>query len=296
MSGASLPDLSGRTILITGANSGIGKESARALAGAGADVVITARNLQRGEEAAGEIRATARGTVEVRELDLARLASVRTFSEDFLADHPRLDVLILNAGLTTAKREVTEDGFEMHFQVNHLAHFLLTHLLRDRLIESAPARVVVVASSSHRQAGKLDFEDLQSENSFLALRVYARSKLANVMFARELARRLDGTGITVNSLHPGTVRTGWGGDGDAGLVLSLGLKLARWWFLSPQQGAATSVYLASSPEVEGRTGGYYVRRRLQQPAPAARDDAAARRLWEASERLLALSDRPAPDL
>ena len=288
MSAPALPDLSGRTILITGANSGIGKATAAALARAGADVVITARNPQRGEEAAEEIRSSARGTVEVRELDLARLESVRSFAKSFLSDHPRLDVLILNAGLTTAKREVTEDGFEMHFQVNHLAHFLLTHLLRERLLESAPARVVVVASSSHRQAGKLDFDDLQSENSYIGLRVYAKSKLANVMFARELARRLEGTGVTVNSVHPGTVRTGWGGDGDAGRVLSLGLKLARWWFLSPEQGAATSIYLAASPEVEGKTGGYYARRRLQQPAPAARDDAAARRLWEVSEELLGL--------
>lgn len=288
MSAAALPDLSGRTILITGGNSGIGKATAAALARGGAGVVITARNLQRGEEAAEEIRSTARGTVEVRELDLARLESVRSFAKSFLADHPRLDVLILNAGLTTAKREVTEDGFEMHFQVNHLAHFLLTHLLRERLIESAPARVVVVASSAHRQAGKLDFDDLQSEKGFIGLRVYARSKLANVMFARELARRLDGTGVTVNSVHPGTVRTGWGADGDAGRLLSLGLFLARWWFLSPEQGAATSIYLAASPEVEGKTGGYYARRRLQEPAPAARDDAAARRLWEVSEQLLGL--------
>ena len=285
-----LPDLAGRTILITGGNSGIGKATAAALTAAGASVVITARDPGRGEQAVRDIRAAAngRGSVEVRELDLSRLASVRSFAEAFLADHPRLDVLILNAGLTAAKRSVTEDGFETLFQVNHLAHFLLTHLLRERLVASAPARVVVVSSSSHRQAGALDFDDLQSEHGYVGLRAYARTKLANVLFARELARRLEGSGVTVNSLHPGTVRTGWGGDGDAGAILTLGLKLAKWAFLSPEQGARTSVYLASSPEVEGKTCGYYVRRRLRQPGPNARDDQAARRLWRVSEELLGL--------
>ena len=287
-SGAGLGvDLSGRTVLITGGNSGIGKATATALARAGAAVVITARDATRGREAVTDIaRDAGNGSVEVRNLDLARLSTVRSFAEGFLADHPRLDVLILNAGLTAAKRQVTDDGFELLFQVNHLGHFLLTRLLQDRLVASAPARVVVVASSSHRQAGPLDFDDLQSERNFLGLRAYARSKLANILFARELARRLDGTGVTVNALHPGTVRTGWGADGDAGRLLTVGLTLARWWFLSPEQGADTAVYLAASPEVEGSTGGYYVKRRLRQPAPAARDDEAARRLWEVSAALL----------
>lgn len=285
-----VPDQRGRTILITGGNSGIGKATAAALAGAGAHVVITARDRRRGGQAAEDIRAAARegGTVDVRDLDLARLDSVRSFAKEFLAGYPRLDVLILNAGVTTAKRQVTEDGFELLFQVNHLAHFLLTHLLRERLEESAPARVVVVASSSHRQAGTLDFDDLQSERNFIGLRVYARSKLANVLFARELARRLDGTGVTVNALHPGTVRTGWGGDGEAGLLLGVGLRLASWVFLSPEKGAETSVHLATSPQVAGKTGGYYVHKRLRDPAPAARDDDAARRLWDVSEELLGL--------
>ena len=285
-----LADQTGRTVLITGANSGIGKATATALARAGAAVVITARDAQRGVQAVEEIRAAAqgRGSVEVRELDLARLASVRSFAAEFLTDHPRLDVLILNAGLTAAQRTVTEDGFETLFQVNHLGHFLLSHLLRERLVESAPARIVVVSSSSHRQAGALDFDDLQSERGYVGLRAYARTKLANILFARELARRLQGTGVTVNALHPGTVRTGWGADGDAGRLLSLGLFLARWWFLSPEQGARTSVYLATSPEVEGATGGYYVRRRLRRPGANALDDEAARRLWQISEELLGL--------
>ena len=285
-----VPDLSGRTVLITGGNSGIGKATAAALTAAGASVVITARDPERGAQAVDDIRAAARGrgSMEVRALDLARLASVRAFAAEFLADHPRLDVLILNAGLTAAKRTVTQDGFETLFQVNHLSHFLLTHLLQERLVASAPARVVVVSSSSHRQAGALDFDDLQSERGYVGLRAYARTKLANVLFTRELARRLDGTGVTANALHPGTVRTGWGADGDAGRLLGLGLFLARWVFLSPEQGARTSVYLAGSPQVEGRTGGYYVRRRLRQPGANALDDAAARRLWQVSEQLLGL--------
>lgn len=285
-----VPDLSGRTVLITGGNSGIGKATATALATAGASVVITARNAQRGRDAVDDIkRASANAAVEVRDLDLARLSTVRAFAEGFLADHPRLDVLILNAGLTAATRQVTEDGFELLFQVIHLGHFLLTRLLQERLIESAPSRVVVVGSSSHKQSGRLDFDDLQSERNYIGLRTYARSKLANILFARELARRLDGSGVTVNSLHPGTVRTGWGGDGEAGRLLGVGLRLASWVFLSPEQGARTSVYLASSPEAEGKTGGYYVKRRLQQPSAAARDDEAARRLWDVSEQLLGLA-------
>ena len=281
------PDLTGRTILITGGNSGIGQATAAALAAAGATVVVTARNRSKGERAVADIRRTVPdASIELAELDLARLASVRQFAKGFLRNHPRLDVLILNAGLTASKRQLTEDGLEMLFQVNHLGHFLLTQLLRDRLVASAPARVVVVASVAHKQARGLDFEDLQSQRGYRGMRTYARSKLANILFTRELARRLEGTGVTANALHPGTVRTGWGGEGEAGRLLGFGLATARWFFLSPEQGARTSVYLAASPDVEGRTGGYYVRRRLATPSAAARDDEAARRLWDVSEELV----------
>ena len=291
MSGADheLKDLTGQTVLITGANSGIGKATAVILAERGADVTITSRNRERGEAAAADIRSEAggRGSVRVGDLDLARLSSVRSFAEQFRAEHPKLDVLILNAGLTSALRQVTEDGYEMLFQVNHLGHFLLTQLLLDRVTTAAPSRVVVVASVAHK-GGALDFGDLQSERSYSAMRVYARSKLANVLFARELARRLEGTGVTVNSMHPGTVRTGWGGDGDGGFFLTWGIRMARWAFLSPRQAGLRVAYLAAGREVEGRTGGYYVRNRLTEPAPAGRDDDAARRLWEVSEELLGL--------
>ena len=286
---AQVPDLADRTVLITGGNSGIGKATAALLAGAGADVTITARDAGRGAAAAEDIRSDAggRGRVEVADLDLARLASVRSFAEQFLAEHPQLDVLVLNAGLTSARRQVTEDGFELMFQVNHLAHFLLTRLLLDRLIASAPSRVVVVASVAHKGSG-LDFEDLQSERSFSGMGTYGRSKLANVLFTRELARRLEGSGVIANALHPGTVRTRWGADGDAGFLLTWGLRTARWVFLSPQKAAQRVAHLAVGAEVDGRTGGYYVRNRLVDPAPAGRDDEAARRLWEVSEELLGL--------
>jgi NAD(P)-dependent dehydrogenase (short-subunit alcohol dehydrogenase family) len=290
---AELGDLTGKTALITGGNSGIGKATAAILAEHGADVTITSRNRERGESAAEDIRRDTggRGSVTVADLDLARLSSVRAFAEQFRADHPTLDVLILNAGLTSARREVTEDGFELLFQVNHLGHFLLTHLLLDRVIAAAPSRIVVVASVAHKGGGPIDFDDLQSERNYVAMRVYGRSKLANVLFARELARRLEGTGVTVNSMHPGTVRTGWGSDGDGGFLLTWGIRMARWAFLSPRQAGLRVAYLAAGRETEGRTGGYYVRNRLTDPAPAGRDDTAARRLWAVSEELLGLKPK-----
>lgn len=275
-------------MLLTGGNSGIGKASATALAAAGAQVVITSRDRARGERAVVEIRRDSGSmTVGVADLDLARLDSVRAFAEGFLGRTDRLDVLVLNAGIYSAQRQVTEDGFELMFQVNHLAHFLLTRLLLDRLLASAPARVVVVASSSHRQAGPLDFDDLQSEHRFAGLKTYAQTKLCNVLFARELARRLDGTGVTANALHPGTVRSGWGMEGDSSGLLRLGLTLARPFFTSPRRAARTTVHLALSPEVAGSTGGYWWRSRQGRPGSNVTDEA-ARRLWDVSERLLGL--------
>jgi NAD(P)-dependent dehydrogenase (short-subunit alcohol dehydrogenase family) len=281
--------LTGKTVLLTGGNSGIGRAAAAELARRRARVVITARDRDRGEEAAAQIRRSAGWTqIEVADLDLARLSSVRACAERFLAEHDRLDVLVLNAGGMQAQRQVTEDGFELTFQANHLGHFLLTRLLLERLKESAPARVVVVSSVIHRRAPALDFDDLQVERGYRGLQVYARAKLANLLFARELARRLEGTGVTVNALHPGTVRTGWGADGDAGLLLRIGLRIARPFFLSPERGARTLVRLAASPALEGRSGGYYVRGRLRTPAPVGRDDEAARRLWERSSEMVGL--------
>lgn len=251
-------------------------------------MTITARDAQRGQQAVADIReAAGTNSVALASLDLARMASVRAFADGFLASRDRLDVLILNAGIMSATRQVTEDGFELMFQVNHLAHFLLTQLLLERLIESAPSRVIVVASVAHKNTGSLHLDDLQSEQKFTGLGVYSQSKLANILFARELARRTSGTGVTVNSLHPGTVRTGWGMEGDSSGLLALGLKLARPFFLSPDKGAATVVHLALSPEVEGKTGGYYVKSKESRPHRNARDDDAARKLWDVSEELVA---------
>ena len=278
--------LTGQTVLLTGGNSGIGKAAATQLARLGARVIITARDPGRGEQAAADIKRASGGVAELRPLDLARLDSVRAAADRLLAELDRLDVLVLNAGIIATQREVTDDGFELTFQVNHLGHFLLTWLLLPLLESSAPSRVVVVASVAHKR-GRLDVDDLQSERHYRGMPVYATSKLANVLFASELARRTAGTGVTANSLHPGTVRTGWGGDGDAGRLLGLGLRLARWAFLSPEQGARTVVHLAASTDVAGATGGYYVRMRRRQPSRQARNPEAARRLWEVSEELIA---------
>jgi NAD(P)-dependent dehydrogenase (short-subunit alcohol dehydrogenase family) len=275
-------------VLITGGNSGIGKASATALAARGARVVITSRDRSRGQRAMLEIRQKSGSmSVGVMDLDLAALESVRSFADNFLARAPRLDVLVLNAGIYAAQRRLTDDGFELMFQVNHLAHFLLTRMLLPRLLQSAPSRIVVVASSSHRQAGPLNFDDLQAEHTFAGLKTYAQTKLCNVLFARELARRLDGTGVTANALHPGTVRTGWGMEGDSSGLLRLGLTVARPFFTSPQRAARTTVHLAWSRQAEGITGGYWWRSRPGRPGRNVTDEA-ARRLWDVSEELLGL--------
>jgi len=278
-------------VLITGGNTGIGKETAIALAGMGAQVVFTARNPQKGRDALVEIRERSGSTnVEVMALDLASLASVREFATAFAAAHDRLDVLVNNAGSVLGKRSETEDGYETTFQVNHLGHFLLTRLLQPQLSAGAPARVINVSSDLHKRARHgLDFDDLQSEHGYRGVRVYGRSKLANILFTRELARRWDGTGVTANSLHPGVVSSGLGGDGDLGRMASLAKPLVRPFILSPQQGAQTSIYLASSPDVEGITGAYWVKSAPTSPAPAAQDDAAARRLWEVSDELAGIA-------
>jgi NAD(P)-dependent dehydrogenase (short-subunit alcohol dehydrogenase family) len=289
MAASSSPDLHGSVIVITGGNSGIGKEAAVALAGLGATTVITARNQAKGQAALDEIRdRSGSDTAQVMALDLGDFASISAFSAEFHEQFDRLDVLVNNAGAILTQRQVTAQGFETTFGVNHLGHFLLTDLLLDRLQSSAPSRIVNVASFAHRFAlGGMSFADLQSERGYRSMDVYGKSKLANVLFTTELARRLDATGVTANCLHPGTVATGFGSVDDTTGIERVTMMAGRPFFISAERGARTIVYLASSPEVEGKTGGYYVRSRLHPASKAGRDAEAARQLWEASEALVA---------
>jgi NAD(P)-dependent dehydrogenase (short-subunit alcohol dehydrogenase family) len=284
--------MQGKTIVVTGGNSGIGYETAAALGSMGARVLITARNPSRGENAVKALtqRVGAQGSVELVVFDLADLSSVRRGAAEILERCPTLDVLINNAGLILTERGETVDGFEATLAINHLGPFLLTNLLLDRLIASAPARVVNVASTAHNQARKgMPFDDLQSKKSYRPMRVYGESKLANILFTTELARRLEGQGVTANSLHPGTVRTGYGADGDTKGLLALGIKIGGPLFMSPEKGARTSVYVASSPEVAAVSGKYFAKSQEKTPKRQALDAEAARRLWTVSEELVGLS-------
>lgn len=285
-----LPDLTGKVMVITGANSGIGKEAVVDLAGAGATVVMTARSRVKGEAALAEVRQRSGSPrVELGDLDLASFASVRAFAAWFLERYDRLDVLVANAGLVLDARQETDEGFEMMFGVNHLGHFLLTDLLRHRLVASAPARVVVVSSVAHRFAiGGLDRSDLQAIYTFNGVNRYSQSKLANALFAFEAARRLDGTSVTVNCLDPGSINSGFGGDGDTATLGRLIKVFGRVALRTPKVGARTMIMLAGSdsPQVAGVTGGYFSHGRRWPASRRARDPEAARWLWEHSEELV----------
>ena len=278
-----------KVALITGGNTGIGLEAAVGLAEQGDRVVITSRNRDRGRAAVALIRERVEGAdVDVMDLDLASFASIRRFADEFLRGSDRLDVLLNNAGLVLTKRTLTEDGFEGTFGVNHLGHFFLTSLLLERLKATPGARVINVSSGAHKAArGGLDFDDLQSEHGYNGFGTYNRSKLANIYFTRELARRLDGTEVTANALHPGFVRSEFARGGDTGRLGSLGIRIAAPFAISPKKGARTSIYLASSPAVADVSGLYFYKCRPTAVSKAAEDDDAARRLWEISEQLVA---------
>jgi NAD(P)-dependent dehydrogenase (short-subunit alcohol dehydrogenase family) len=280
--------MDGKTVVVTGANSGVGKATAVALAAAGARTVITARSEHRGLEALSDIRAASGSDqVELVVFDLADLASIREGAAHILDRCPRIDVLVNNAGLVLSRRSETSDGFESTFGINHLGPFYLTQLLTERLIASAPARVVNVASTAHRSARRgLDFEDLQSQRHYAGMQAYSRSKLANILFTNELARRLSGTGVTANSVHPGTVASGFARDDDASGFLAFGIKVIKPFILTPEKGARTSVYVASSPALEGMSGQYFAKCRPKAPSAAARDSTAAALLWSVSEQLV----------
>lgn len=284
-------DLTGQVIIVTGANSGIGKETAVALAAMGATVVMTARSRAKGEEALAEVAArSGSDRIVLGSLDLASFASIRAFASWFLDGYDRLDVLVNNAGLIVDTRQETVEGFELMFGVNHLGHFLLTDLLRERLIASAPSRVVVVSSIAHRWAiTGLERSDLQTTTGFNGFSAYGRSKLANAQFALELAHQLEGDGVTVNAVHPGSIYSGFGRDGDTGFLGNLIDLTGRVVLRSPRSGAKTQVLLASStrPRVASSTGGYWSHGRRWRASRHARNREEARWLWDESTRLVA---------
>jgi NAD(P)-dependent dehydrogenase (short-subunit alcohol dehydrogenase family) len=292
-----LPRLDGKVVVITGATSGIGQVAAEALAGKGARIVQVARDRGRGEAALARLRTIAPGVAHtIHYADLSRISEMKRVGRAIADAEPRIDVLINNAGAMFGFRELTADGLERTFALNHLAYFVLTDSLRERLINSAPARVINTSSDAHR-AGTIELDDLQSERAYRSgrwewmrfggagYRVYARSKLCNILFTRALARHLAGTGVTANSFHPGFVATRFG-DASGGLI-SVGLRIAKRFALTPEQGAETLIYLAASPDVEGVSGEYFVRARRAIPTSAAQDDEMARRLWDETARIAA---------
>ena len=274
--------------MITGASSGVGRATGLGLARMGATLVLVCRDRRRGEETVAEIRdATGNRAVTLMVADLSSQQSIRALAHEFLATSQPLHVLVNNAGIVNLHRTVTVDGIESVFAVNHLAYFLLTHLLLDRLKESAPARIVNVASHAHRFSA-LDLDDLEGARRYRAMRVYGQSKLANILFSYELARRLGGTGVTVNCLHPGAVASGLGKNN--GPWARAFIMLLRPFFRTPEQGAATSIYLASAPELEQVTGKYFAACKETRSSAVSYDAAVARRLWEISARMTGASD------
>ena len=278
--------MGGKVVLITGGTSGIGKAAATALAGMGATVVITGRNEERGKRALQEIREeSGNDGVELILADLTVQDEVRRLAEELRERHNQLEVLVNNAGLVLSERTETPDGIETQLAINHLAPFLLTNLLLDLLKESAPSRIVTVSSDAHRWA-KIDLDDLPSRKRYRGMQVYGKTKLANILFTYELAERLEGTGVTANCMHPGGVNTNFGNN--QGGPMNLLFRLFKPFMRSPEQGADTLIYLASSPEVEGMTGKYLADRKVKAASDAAYDETTRKRLWEASEELTGL--------
>jgi retinol dehydrogenase 14 len=289
MSDSSVGSMAGKTVLVTGGTGGIGKATAVGLAARGAHVGIVGRDLSRAQAAAADIvrESGNRSIVDVFVADMSAQADVRRLAAEVLDHYPRLDVLVNNVGGFWATRRITADGLEHTFAVNHLAPFLLTHLLLDRIKASAPARIVTVSSGAQAM-GQIDFDDLQAEKRYSGQRAYNQSKLANVMFTYELARRLEGTGVTATVLHPGVVRTGFAAE-DPSSFWKVFLPLVRPLMKTPAQGAATSIYAASSPEVEGVTGVYFANSKTRKTSKRSYDRTAAARLWTVSEQLTGLN-------
>ncbi|MDP9088006.1 MAG: SDR family oxidoreductase [Pseudomonadota bacterium] len=277
--------MKGKVVVITGATSGIGEVAAARLAEMGARIVLVARDLTRGQEMLARLSAAGGSAHCVYYGDLSLIAETKRVAAQIAAAEPRVDVLINNAGALFSSREITADNLEKTFATNHMAYFVLTLSLRASLLAAAPARVVSTASAAHKRY-TLDFDDLQSSKGYTAMRAYGRSKLCNILFTRELARRWKATGITANCLHPGFVATRFG-DASGG-VLSRVVRIAKTFAISPEKGAQTIVHLASSPDVANISGEYFYQCRPAMPTEGGRDDAAAERLWKESAKIAAI--------
>jgi retinol dehydrogenase 14 len=278
--------MAGRVCVLTGPTRGIGRAVAEGLARLGATLVLIARDKKAGEQVSNQIAGSWGTHPDLALADLSSQASIREAAAAIRSRHPRVHVLINNAGVITRRREATVDGFERQFAVNHLAYFLLTNLLLDSLLAGAPSRIINVSSGAH-SGGQIDFDDLQGTHGYRGSRAYSQSKLANILFTYELARRLQGTGVTANCLHPGVIGTKLLADYMG--VPYVGGALARTFGASPEEGAQTVIYLAASPEVEGVSGRYFERKRPRRSSRESYDEAAARRLWEISEQLTGIS-------
>jgi len=277
-------DLNNKICIITGSTSGIGLETAKALAKKGAILVLPIRDALKGDTLRDEIiQQTPEAKVDFMHCDLASFASIREFVHQFKSKYHKLHLLINNAGIWETKRNLTQDGIEKNFAVNHLAPFLLTNLLLETIRESAPARIINVASDAHRQ-GKMSFQDLEFENKYASFKSYAQSKLANILFTKKLAQNLMGSGVTVNCLHPGVVSTNLF-DKLPGILM----KAMSLFMITPEKGAQTTVYLATSPDVEKVSGEYFSKSKPKKPASQASEQIAADKLWEISEAYVGIS-------
>jgi NAD(P)-dependent dehydrogenase (short-subunit alcohol dehydrogenase family) len=286
MERAMATDMTGKMCVVTGATSGIGWETAKALATQGAMMALVGRDAERTQKAIDRIRAIApNAQLESYSADLSAQEQVRRLAREFQSRHDRLDVLINDAGAMFPTRKTSVDGIEMTLALNHLAPFLLTNLLLDALKASAPSRVVTVSSGAH-QSARINFDDLQLARGYGPWRAYGQSKLMNVLFTTELARRLAGSGVTANTLHPGFVASNFGKS--EGAFWTAAFTLMRPFMISAEKGAQTVIYLVNSPDVAGATGGYYVKCKPARSSSIARDEATARRLWEVSEQLTGL--------
>ncbi len=282
--------MDGKTVLITGANAGIGKETAIDLARRGARVIMACRDMKRGEDALNDVAAkTGSSKLVLKQLDLASLASVRALAEDINNTEPELNVLINNAGvMVPSELQKTQDGFEIQMGVNHLGHFLLTNLLIDLLKSSQPSRIVVVSSMAHSSttSSSFNFENMNGEKYYSKWDAYGQSKMANILFTRELAQRLEGSGVTANSLHPGAIKTEL--SRNFGTIESIAMQFMFLFFKTPTEGAQTNIHLAVCEEVEGVSGLYFCDCKVKKPSKGAQDDEAAKKLWQISAQLVGL--------